>query len=573
MLNNWKTIVILLMASFLIAGSGSAAKDAKKVAILPFQINAAKDLSYLREGIQDMLASRLAWEGEVEVIEKQAVKKAMAAHPGPLNEEMARKVGQILQADYVLFGSLTIFGDSVSIDAKMLALTEDRPAVTVYEQTKGMDEVIPRINDFAQDINNKIFGRSPTVVAAQPQPRFSQADPEKLLTARPPPTGTPRQDGGTSFVRLQPDTGEGQTSDLWRSQKLEFAVNGMAVGDIDGDGRQEIVVLARFKEVVVYHWEEGRLLKHSSLEGSLGDRFVWVCTWDANYDGRDEIYVSNLRNDILSSHILGWEGGRLVRLASKQRWYFNRVTLPGKGPVLLGQKKNPEQIFVPGIYQLQCSGGDCQPVEAITVPSKANVFNFVQADVTGNGQVETVLIGFEDKLYLMDANGEQLWVSRDYYGATANLISGKSARDGMEAREMTHGATVEDVEERYYIPSQLTVVDFNGDRKLEILVNRNVSFVARLLMRSRDFSDAQIQSMFWEGYELIPQWKTRPLRGMVVSYHLADVDGDGMDELVAAVALEGETFKLFKKSKSMLFVYELDRVVQPGSSASSTPTS
>ena len=48
----------------------------------------------------------------------------------------------------------------------MAALTTDKPPVTVYAQTKGMDEVIPRINDFAQDVNNKIFGRQPTAVAA-----------------------------------------------------------------------------------------------------------------------------------------------------------------------------------------------------------------------------------------------------------------------------------------------------------------------------------------------------------------------------------------------------------------------
>jgi hypothetical protein len=42
---------------------------------------------------------------------------------------------------------------------------------------------------------------------------------------------------------------------------------------------------------------------------------------------------------------------------------------------------------------------------------------------------------------------------------------------------------------------------------------------------------------------------------MVVSYRLADMDGDGQDELVAAVVLEKE---IFKKTRSMIYVYELD---------------
>jgi hypothetical protein len=111
--------------------------------------------------------------------------------------------------------------------------------------------------------------------------------------------------------------------------------------------------------------------------------------------------------------------------------------------------------------------------------------------------------------------------------------------------------------ETYYIPSPIVLVDFNNDERLEILANRNVSLVTRVLSGVRRFSDGEIQSMIWTGDDLLPQWKTRPLRGMVVSYRLADVDGDGQEELVAAAVLERGTFK---KTKSMIYVYELDRV-------------
>ncbi len=163
--------VTIIMALLAVRSSYAADPTTpKKIAVLPFQINAAQDLGYLREGILDMLASRLAWEGKVQVIEKNLVKEAMAGRQGPLNEAAARQVGKALGADYVLFGSLTVFGDSVSMDAQMVDLTGDKAPVTVFAQTKGMNEVIPRINDFAQDINSKIFGRAPTVTAAQEQP-------------------------------------------------------------------------------------------------------------------------------------------------------------------------------------------------------------------------------------------------------------------------------------------------------------------------------------------------------------------------------------------------------------------
>jgi hypothetical protein len=490
----------------------------------------------------------------VEVIEKQAVKDALAGHQGPLNESTAREVGSKLGVDYVLFGSLTVFGESVSIDAKMVGLKEDNPPVTVYAQTKGLSEVIPRINDFAQEINNKIFGRGTAAVASTPaQPRFSKAHPETIMSG--PAPGPSRSDDTGSFVSLQ--SRETSDSDLFRSQRLKFPVNGMDIGDLDGDGRPEIVLLSTFKEVLVYHWDQGRLNKRGSFRGSARDRLVWVCLLDANHDGKDEIYVSNLRGQRLSSYVLEWQGEELKELASELQWYFNRLNVPGKDTILLGQKKNTTDVFIPGIYRLHYAAGTYQSLEGISVPPKVNIFDFAQGDLDGDGKPETVFIGtregLEERLYVVDDDGTRLWKSRDYYGATSNILEGE--RPDTSHLPGSGGATVEDEVETYYIPSPLLLVDLNNDKRLEILANRNVSTGTRVLSRIRNFSDGEIQSLFWTGVELLPQWKTRPLRGMVVSYRLADMDGDGQDELVAAVVLEKETFK---KTKSMIYVYELD---------------
>jgi len=550
-----KFLVLVLIIPLLFTAAGSAAETAKKVAIFPFEINAPKDLSYLREGIMDMLASRISWEGKVEVIEEQLVKEALSGREGALNETAAREVGTTLGADYVLFGSLTVFGESVSIDAKMIALKEDRPPVSVYAQTKGMGEVIPRINDFAQDINNKIFGRGPTAVAAAPsQPRFSKAHPETIMSG--PAPSTPAPQSGGSFVQLQ--SGREASSDILRSQKLSFPVLGMDVGDLDGDGRPEIVVLSKLKEVIVYQWDQGRLNKRGSFQAEKLDNLVWVCLVDANHDGKDEIYVSNLRGQRLASYVLEWRGDRLQKLATDIQWYFNRLAVPGKESILLGQKKNMEDIFIPGVYHLQFAGGTYKPLEGIRLPRRANVFNFTQGDLDGDGKLETAFI-FPGKelLYLIDDDGSRLWQSREYYGATANILEGISPDSGSTRVPGGGGATDDDEVETYYIPSPLLLVDLNNDKRLELLANRNLTLTSRILASQRNFSDGEIQSLAWVGDDLLPQWKTRPLRGMVVSYRLADVDGDGQDELVAAAVLERGTFK---KTKSMIYVYELERV-------------
>ena len=549
-----KFLVLVLIIPLLFTAAGSAAEPPKKVAILPFEINAPEDLSYLREGIMDMLASRISWEGKVEAIEEQQVKSALAGREGAMNEAAAREVGTTLGADYVLFGSLTVFGESVSIDAKMIALKEERPPVSVYAQTKGMGEVIPRINDFAQDINNKIFGRGPARAAAPPsQPRFSRAHPETIMSGPAPSAPAPREGG--SFVQMQSDREAG--SDVFRSQKLSFPALGMDVGDLDGDGRLEIVVLSQLGEVIVYQWDRGRLTKRGSFQAERRDKLVWVCLVDANHDGKDEVYVSNLRQQRLASYVLEWRGDRLKKLATEIQWYFNRLTVPGKESILLGQKKSMKDIFTPGVYHLQFAGGSYQPLEGISLPRRANVFSFTQGDLDGDGKPETAFIGPEERLYLVDDDGTLLWQSREYYGATANILESKKPTDGSTRVEGGGGATDDDEVEAYYIPSPLLLVDLNSDKKLELLVNRNMSLVTRVLSGQRKFSDGEIQSLVWVGDNVFPQWKTRPLRGMLVSYRLADMDGDGQEELVVAAVLERGTFK---KTKSIIYVYNLDGV-------------
>jgi len=117
-------IIFWILFGFTFVTSGEAFAKPVKVAIVPFRVNAEKDLSYLKDGIVDMLSSRLYWEDKVTVINRQAVEKAAEAVAGTLNESTARKLGSGLGADYVLFGSLTVFGNSVSIDARMVKLNE-----------------------------------------------------------------------------------------------------------------------------------------------------------------------------------------------------------------------------------------------------------------------------------------------------------------------------------------------------------------------------------------------------------------------------------------------------------------
>ncbi len=148
----------------------SFAADIKRIAILPFKINSEKELTFLRDGIFDMLSTRLAKEGQVEVLSRGEVDAAMqsAAPAGTVNEAAARSIGTRLNADFVLFGSLTVLGENVSIDSKMVDISGSQPTMTFFDQSRDLGAVITKINLMAADINDKMFGRRAQTAAEAP---------------------------------------------------------------------------------------------------------------------------------------------------------------------------------------------------------------------------------------------------------------------------------------------------------------------------------------------------------------------------------------------------------------------
>ncbi|MBA2849628.1 hypothetical protein G4V39_08305 [Thermosulfuriphilus ammonigenes] len=171
--------------------SASQAQAVIKVAILPFKIHAAEDLSYVRDGIQDMMTTRIFKPEEVIVIDKTAVDAALKSISGPLTEAKVKELGQKLGVDYVLFGSLTVIGQNVSLDARMIPVENNRPPVALYAETRGLDEVIPRLADFAQKIDFYLTGRPSQAVAsasvATPAPVTSTSVAREIPARQPAP--------------------------------------------------------------------------------------------------------------------------------------------------------------------------------------------------------------------------------------------------------------------------------------------------------------------------------------------------------------------------------------------------
>lgn len=516
---------ITLFGLGLFQAGATMAKKPKRLAILPFTMNADRDLTFLQEGIVDMLSSRLAWKGKVTVIEKGKVKKTVAEFPGPLEKKTAFEIGRLLGADYVILGSLTVFGQSVSMDAKILDVSKSDVLVTAFDQSEGMDGVIPTINKFAQDINAGIMGRKIREPVAAPAPRKTKKGALISVVEEFESPSTP------SYV-----------------QRFKFEITGLDVGDVDGDGNNEIVFIDK-NTVYVYKWQKGTFFQFKTVKGSWAPNYIYVSVADLDGNGRAEIYLSSLSAVNVSSLVLEWDGAKFKTIASWLKWLMRVVDVPGKGKTLVGQERMPDGGYSGDVYVLKREGNGFSAVEPLKLPRVGNVFNFVLADLDGKGNIYTTLLDPYEYLRVYDPKGEEVWKSGEYFGGSLTYMV-KNERPGTGDTTIVEAAGT-----RIFIPSPIFLIDLDKDGRQEVVITQNQSKTERL-SNMRWFSSGKIHFMTWDSVSLISRWTSQKLSGAAVGYEVDDVDNDGSLELVVASVTKESYF--IGMPRSRIVIYDLE---------------
>lgn len=156
-----------LVAAALLVGSAASAAPPIRVALLPVVVHSLDQQAYLRDGIGDMLATRLARDARLIVI---AIGDPEQATTDPdLALQSAREVG----ASWAVFGSFTRFGEGASLDLKCLDVGQevvDGERRSIFVQAGTLGEIIPRLDALSEKIALHIAtgADAPDVAAGPP---------------------------------------------------------------------------------------------------------------------------------------------------------------------------------------------------------------------------------------------------------------------------------------------------------------------------------------------------------------------------------------------------------------------
>ncbi|OGP92636.1 MAG: hypothetical protein A2156_04580 [Deltaproteobacteria bacterium RBG_16_48_10] len=503
-------------------------QKAYKVAILPFLIHSQENLDYLREGIYDILASRITVEGRITVVDRTTVERALhEERPMRLDEASAAKIGTRAGADYVVLGSITKVGDYISLDARLIPVTEDKPPLGVFTQTKGIDDVMLKIGDFAQDIGNKILGRRATV-RGPTDSRYSSIQTRKELGII---------GAGTEGVK--------------RSQIFNFEIKGLDIGDVDGDKKNELVVMDHH-DLYIFRYDGEKLNLFQKIEAGYQYDFLTLDVADVNRNGYAEIIVSAVVGDDLRSFIVEYEEGRFRKITEKSGWFFRVLEHPKDGPILMGQQMGSEGVPVGPIYKMVWKKKSFEKGPKIPFPKETQIFGLTVGDLRGKGKPELITLDQLGRINIISEDVKGSWSGRDRFGGTNNFYETRKKKEEPYRPQ-------ESPSWRTYITGRVLIRDLDGDGTSEVIINKNEFSSGSVFEKLKVYEKGEIYNLVWEENRLVTNWKTREITGYIVDYQVKDIENKGEEELVVAIVpiQEGFSGTFSRKTESQVLFFKL----------------
>lgn len=547
---------LILFCSFSLL---SWAEEVKRVALVPLVINAPERMDYLGAGIEDMLSSRLTWENKVVVLSRSQIEKVLEKTSRPMDESRALQLGKQLGVELVLWGSINVFGSNVSLDLNMIEILARQPIKKFFVQAKGMDEVVFKINEISDNINEKVFARA-RLAPAPAAPVGIQA----IKPAEASPVAPAHEKAGRSLKDfiinpLSPqiivNAGGFDLAGMWRSAILPFALIDLTFGDLDGDGKIEAVMIGK-NRIYIGRYVQDKFEIVKEIPGDRWDNFIAVDVADIHGTGRPQIFVTNYRTDGLNSLTLAWEQGEYKKIAKNIPYYFRVHQLPGRGPVLLGQKTYGEQPFDSGIQVLSWKAGNYTSVESLTVPEGLNVYNFVFLDGFKNGAPKILYLNTNNRLNVLSDKGKREYLSSEFYGGTINHVTSRKEINPYTTTIM------DEQKEMEYIPARLVVDSGLTSGKKEIILNRNKGSFFNLLSRYRSYNSGEILSLSLDGGGMKENWRTQTIPDYIANYGVADFKNNGQKQLIVGV-VQSEGLPYITEARSVLYCYDLGAINPP----------
>ena len=487
-----------------------------------------------------MLTSRLFLQGSFEPVARQ---DAALKEKAPASKDAAASMAKKYAADYIIWGNITVMGDQASLDVSALS-----PNGKMWQKaiTSPVNTLIGGLQAVADSVNAEVFGRTDVATASGNGP----ASPNSAFVMN--ETHGNVSTSGTylnSSLRYQ---GTENAASQIRSQMLKFECFGSEVADIDGDGKNEVLMLSE-DYLYAYRWKNGNNLEKFA-EYRLPASMTPVLMRFFKNENMRYIILSGHNEELRDafSQVLQFSNGSFKTLIKSTERYLNVVKLPPLyNDILVGQDSDRSKTVHGPVYEAQIIGDKIARRGKISnMPKGTTVFNFtwLPAD-TAKSSDHVVTVTETEHLATFNGKGHRLAITEDVFCSGSAYIEG----------DRGIGNLTSDTDDTvlYYVPIRMIVTDLDRDGRHELIASKPITAAGKLFSNYRTYPQSEVHAMLWDGMGLNLLWKTRRIKGTICDINIADVNNDGKIDLVVTVNSYGNVADSMR-TRSAMYLYPLD---------------
>ncbi|NDV20198.1 outer membrane protein assembly factor BamA [Pseudodesulfovibrio sp. JC047] len=117
-----------------------------KVTVLPFEVNAGDDLSYLKDSLPELLTDRLQEAGFDVVNQEEVIRLVEEKGYTRFDPTSAREIALLVGGEFSVYGSLNQIGDSLTLDARLVDAYAKGPGKKISVTKKGLINLLPAVD-------------------------------------------------------------------------------------------------------------------------------------------------------------------------------------------------------------------------------------------------------------------------------------------------------------------------------------------------------------------------------------------------------------------------------------------
>lgn len=344
------------------------------------------------------------------------------------------------------------------------------------------------------------------------------------------------------------------TEKVWKSQELGLLGIGLGVGDLDGDGKSEVVIVDP-STVHAYRFIGGKLSHLAEYSaGSMEIKAVDVARM--RKQGPCRIYVTAQNRGSLSSFVLEYRNGRLIPVMEGLDYFLRVILYPTQGAILLGQKKGLVKMYEGPVYRLADKGDALEPLGRFGIPLKIPIFGFAIGDFNGNYKPLIAVYDRSDHLRIYQPTGKRLYISREFYGGSDVILR----RSGMDSRTAREADLLYGENEMEYMRPRIMSLNLDKGSRYEILAISHSSKTGRLLGRTKMLEDGRVNGLLWNGDALVRKWRTPRIQGMITDFTVDTLPGLSGRRLIVLERLKTDWLS-FLRSQSLVRAYDIESLI------------